>query len=83
LRRRIGETPIAQGVITEESLQIARFEQKRSGGRLGDTLVRLKLATEMQLTIAFAEQNNLALWDFEAEICDSNAVKLIPVQFAR
>jgi type IV pilus assembly protein PilB len=83
LRRRIGETLIAQGVLTEEGLQIARFEQKRSGGRLGDTLVRMNLVTEMDVTNALAEQNNIPLWDFEAELCDPNAVKLIPVQFAR
>jgi type IV pilus assembly protein PilB len=83
LRRRIGETLIAQGVITESSLQVARFEQKRSGGRLGDTLVRLGLATESQITNALAEQNDIPLWDFATQLCDPNVVKLIPQQFAR
>jgi type IV pilus assembly protein PilB len=83
LRRRIGETLIAQGVITESSLQVARFEQKRSGGRLGDTLVRLCLATESQVTNALAEQNNIPLWDFVVQPCDPNVVKLIPKQFAK
>ncbi len=73
---------VAQGVINEEQLQRARLEQRRSGGRLGDILVRQKAATELQIAKALAEQNNIPLMNFDREECDPSVVRLIPRQFA-
>lgn len=78
MRRRIGETLIAHGVITEQGLQMARFEQKRSGGRIGDILVRLKLATEIQVTKALSEQNGIPFRDLVGQTFHPEAIKLIP-----
>jgi type IV pilus assembly protein PilB len=82
LRKKIGETLVAHGVINEEQLQKARLEQRRSGGRLGDILVRHQSAGEMQIAKALAEQNNIPLMDFGREECDPDAVKLVPRHFA-
>ena len=68
LKKKIGETLIADGVINEEQLQRARLEQRHSGGRLGDILVLChKSAGEMQIAKALAEQNNIPLMDFGRE----------------
>ena len=46
MRKKIGECLIQAGLITEEDLQIALAEHKKTGERVGAVLVRLNLATE-------------------------------------
>ena len=54
MRKKIGECLIQAGLITEEDLQTALAEHKRTGERVGAVLVRLNLATEKQITKALA-----------------------------
>lgn len=82
MRKKIGETLIHQGVITEKDLQIARFEQKRAGGRLGAIMIRLKIATEVQIAQALANQLELPYLDLTEQPPDPQAVTLIPKQYA-
>ena len=56
MRKKIGECLIQAGLITEEDLQIALAEHKRTGERVGAVLVRLSFATEKQITKALAYQ---------------------------
>ena len=56
VRKKIGECLIQAGLITEEDLQTALAEHKRTGERVGAVLVRLNLATEKQITKALAYQ---------------------------
>ena len=52
----IGECLRQAGIITEENLQEALVEHKRSGERLGSVLIRMNLATERQIAKALAYQ---------------------------
>ena len=56
MRKKLGECLIQAGLITDEDLQSALAEHKRTGERLGAVLVRLNLATERQIAKALAYQ---------------------------
>jgi type IV pilus assembly protein PilB len=56
LRKKLGETLIQAGLITEDDLRTALAEHKRTGERLGAVLVRMNLATERQIAKALAYQ---------------------------
>ena len=49
----LGEKLIAAGVITQEQLNQALEEQKKSGDRIGDVLIKLGFATAEQVEAAF------------------------------
>ena len=50
----VGEKLIAAGVITEEQLEKALAESKKSGMRVGDCVVKLGFATKAQVEAALA-----------------------------
>jgi type IV pilus assembly protein PilB len=56
VRKKIGECLIQAGLITEEDLQAALAEHRRTGDRIGAVLVRMNLATEKQIAKALAHQ---------------------------
>jgi type IV pilus assembly protein PilB len=56
VRKKIGECLIQAGLITEDDLQRALIDQKRTGERVGVVLVRLNLATDKQIAKALAVQ---------------------------
>ena len=61
VRKKIGECLIQAGLITEEDLQIALAEHKRTGERVGAVLVRLNFATEKQITKAGSVSKRIGL----------------------
>lgn len=48
----VGEKLLAAGVITQSQLERALMEAKKNGERVGDTVVRLGLATRDQVEAA-------------------------------
>ena len=54
--KQLGEILVDSGMITQEQLQAALEEHKRSGQRLGQVLVRLNMATERQIAKTLAHQ---------------------------
>jgi type IV pilus assembly protein PilB len=74
----IGEALRQAGIITEQDLQAALVEQKRSGERLGSVLVRLHLAGEREVARALARQLGLRYIDLAEQPPDPAAVVLIP-----
>ena len=82
VRTMIGECLRQAGIITEEALQAALIEHKRSGERLGSVLIRLNLATERQIAEALAYQLGFAYADLVAHPPDPAAVMLIPKDVA-
>jgi type IV pilus assembly protein PilB len=82
VRKKIGECLIQAGLITEEDLQIALAEHKRSGERVGAVLVRLNLATEKQITKALAYQLGFPYVSLSDDPPDPAAIVLIPKEVA-
>jgi type IV pilus assembly protein PilB len=56
LRKKLGETLVQAGLLSEEDLRTALAEHKRTGERLGIVLVRLNMATEHQIAKTLAHQ---------------------------
>ena len=82
MRTMIGECLRQAGIITEEDLQTALVEHKRSGERLGSVLIRLNLATERQIAKALAYQLGFSYVDLAEHPPDPAAVLRIPKELA-
>ena len=82
MRKKIGECLIQAGLITEEDLQIALAEHKKTGERIGAVLVRLNFATEKQITKALAYQLGFPYASLNDDPPDPAAVVLIPKDVA-
>src|SRR4029434_9425133 len=77
MRKKLGECLIQAGLITDEDLQSALSEHKRTGERLGAVLVRLNLATERQIAKALAYQLGFPYLNLSENPPDSAVVTLI------
>src|SRR5204863_1485208 len=82
MRKKLGECLIQAGLITEDDLQTALAEHKRSGERLGAVLVRMNLATERQIAKALAYQLGFSYVNLAEHVPDPAAVVLIPKDVA-
>ncbi|MEX1127193.1 MAG: ATPase, T2SS/T4P/T4SS family [Vicinamibacterales bacterium] len=82
MRKKIGECLIQAGLITDEDLQVALAEHKRTGERVGAVLVRLNLATEKQITKALAYQLGFPYASLADEPPETTAIVLIPKDVA-
>jgi type IV pilus assembly protein PilB len=78
VRKKIGECLIQAGLITEDDLQAALAEHKRTGERVGVVLVRMNLATEKQIAKALAFQLGFPYINLAENPPDPSAVVLIP-----
>src|SRR5436190_1997368 len=77
MRKKLGECLIQAGLITENDLQSALVEHKRTGERVGAVLVRMKLATEKQIGKALAFQLGFPYINLAENPPDPAAVVLI------
>ena len=82
MRKKIGECLIQAGLISEDDLQVALAEHKRTGDRVGAVLVRLNLASEKQITKALAYQLGFPYASLADDPPDSAAIVLIPKEVA-
>ena len=77
MRKKIGECLIQAGLISEEDLEVALAEHKKTGERVGSVLVRLNLATEKQITKTLAYQLGFPYISLADEPPDPGAIVLI------
>jgi len=82
MRKKLGECLIQAGLITEDDLQSALTEHKRTGERLGAVLVRLNLATERQIAKALAYQLGFPYLNLAENPPDPGVVALISKDIA-
>jgi type IV pilus assembly protein PilB len=82
VRKKLGECLIQAGLISEDELQTALAEQRRTGDRLGAVLDRLNFATEKQITKALAYQFGLPYVSLTEEPPERSAIVLIPKEVA-
>ena len=81
-KRHIGQILISQGILTEDQLRIALLEQMKSKLPVGKLLVNLGFVSEATLRDALSEKLGLQSVDLSQIIIDSNAMKLVPRDFA-
>ena len=82
-RPRIGELLVAEGIASAEALDAALQEQRASGGRIGDILVRDGVVTETHLVRVLARQFGIRFLDLEDQVPDEEAGLMIREPFAR
>jgi type IV pilus assembly protein PilB len=82
LRNKIGECLLQAGLITDDDLENALVEHKRTGERLGVVLVRMNLASEKQIAKALAGQLGFPYVNLGENPPDPSAVVLIPKDIA-
>ncbi|MBS3910194.1 MAG: Flp pilus assembly complex ATPase component TadA [Actinobacteria bacterium] len=80
---RLGELLVAFGIITQEQLEDALFEQKKSGRRLGHVLRQLGYVSEETMIEFLGKQLNIPSIDLEQVVPDKEVVNLIPEAIAR
>ena len=81
-KRHIGQILISQGILTEDQLRIALLEQMKSKLPVGKLLVNLGFVSEATLRDALSEKLGLQSVDLSQIIVDSQAMKLVPRDFA-
>jgi type IV pilus assembly protein PilB len=82
LRKKIGECLIQAGLISEDDLENALVEHKRTGERLGVVLIRMNLATEKQIAKALALQLGFPYVSLAENPPEPAAVILVPKEIA-
>jgi len=80
---RLGELMVQQGLISQDQLRIALMEQDTNNMPLGRQLVRLGFVTEIMVRDLVAHTIGHESVDLTTVIADSDAMKLVPEDFAR
>jgi type IV pilus assembly protein PilB len=79
----LGALLVANGLLTDESLQTALAEQARTGKSLGRVLIDLQLVSEGHLVSTLASHLGLEYVDLDEYPVDNSAVALISDSLAR
>lgn len=80
---RIGDLLVSNGVITEPQLMSALAEQKKTGQKLGHTLVDMGFIDEVRLLEFLSQQLQIPLIDLAVRRVDPAVVRLLPETVAR
>jgi len=80
---RLGELLAQQGLITKDQLAIALAEQRNSNIPIGRLLVRLGFVTETAIRDIMARTVGQESIDLAQVVADSEALSLVPEDFAR
>jgi general secretion pathway protein E/type IV pilus assembly protein PilB len=80
---RLGELLVQQGLLTRDQLAIALAEQRRSNLPIGRLLVRLGFVTETAIRDIMARTIGQESIDLAQVVADSEALKMVPQEFAR
>lgn len=75
---RIGDHLITANLITQEQLEQALAQQKKTRRRLGSTLIEMNMIDENQLLEVLSQQLNIDYVDLKKFTLDPDIVKIIP-----
>jgi MSHA biogenesis protein MshE len=82
-RIKLGEELVQHGAITEEQLQSALAQQKRTGRKLGRVLADLGFMSEASLHEFLSKHLQVPFFDLKHARVDAETVKLLPEPLAR
>lgn len=83
IKIRLGDLLVQHQLIDEDQLQQALSEQRKSGRKLGATLVAMGLVTELQLLELLSQHLNVPLIQLKDFKVNQNAVRMLPEIQAR
>jgi type IV pilus assembly protein PilB len=75
--KKLGQILVEAGMITAEKLDLALSEQRQTGEKLGQTLQRLGICSEMDIAQVLASQAGVECVDLGSTEVDSAAARLI------
>ena len=81
--KKIGEILIENGLITSAQLSEALEEQRRSGGKLGDIIVKKGWIGREEIERCATIQKGISTFNLSGYIVEPEVVRLIPEDFAR
>ncbi len=81
-KKRLGEELVSRGLITDDQVNIALKEQKKTSKPLGEALISLGFVTEAVLRDALGEMLGRESIDLTHVIPDTEALQLIPKDMA-
>lgn len=79
---RLGELLVRENLITVQQLQQAQMAQKKEGGRLGESLTKLGIIDENELTSFLSKQYGVPSINLAEFEIDSEVIALIPKEVA-
>ena len=82
-KRSLGESLVEEGIITAEQLKQAQEEEKRTGQRLRNVLVKMGLIAEEDLVTFLSDKLGLPRIELGNYLIDPKIVELIPEALAR
>ena len=82
-KKSLGESLVAEGIITEEQLKQAEKEEKKLGLRLRKVLVKMGLVAEEDLVTFLSDKMDLPRIELSNYLIDPNVVESIPEELAR
>ena len=80
---RLGELLTKASLITQDQLKEALRVQKETGGKLGETLIKLKFVSEEDITECLSQQFGVPSINLQHFEIDASVIKLIPGDVAR
>lgn len=82
-KKKLGEILISEEVITKDQLEIALEEQNKTGEMLGEILISMSAATEMDIAKAQASQFQLPFLYASRYTVTDKVKKLFPAHFIK
>jgi type IV pilus assembly protein PilB len=82
-KKLLGQSLVSEGLVTQEQLNTALAEQKRTSDTLGYTLIRLNYLNEQPLLEFLVTKLNFSYANLRNYVIDPKVVKLIPENIAR
>ena len=75
---RLGELLTKASLITQDQLKEALRVQKETGGKLGETLIKLNFVSEEDITECLSQQFGVPSINLQHFEIDASVIKLIP-----
>ncbi len=82
-KKLLGQSLVTEGLVTQEQLNTALTEQKKTSDTLGYTLIRLKYLNEQQLLDFLVTKLGFSYANLRNYVIDPKVVKAIPENIAR
>lgn len=79
----IGEILKERGLVSEDYIRFALLEQRATGERLGEVLVRVGMVTDLEIAKALSDQSGLPFIDLTELSPLPSALDLVPINFAK
>ncbi|OGW77986.1 MAG: type II secretion system protein GspE [Omnitrophica bacterium RIFCSPHIGHO2_02_FULL_46_20] len=83
VKKSLGESLVAEGIITSEQLKKAQEEEARSGQRLSKAIVKLSYVAEDDLMMFLSKKLGIPRLELSNYLIDPKIIELIPESLAR